>query len=484
MKIIDKIENSRKKISLDNEIYKQKLYEQYFTPLDIVNYMSNLFSEGKNLKILDAGAGVGNLGAISALRFLEKETVNSIDLTLVEWDERLIPTINSNMNMIKNEYKNFSYQIFNENFYNFSKEYLEKKLTFDRIILNPPYSITSRGTKEEIEILKELNVKTPNAYTNFIELAYRLLNENGELVAIVPRSFCNGTRFTNFRLKMLENIYIEFIHSFISRKEVFKEYGVFQEIVIIKLTKKKIDKIAICISDKLNKAKSERFDKNEVVFINDKYKFIHIPDKTLDKQTLDKISKLPSSLKQLGLTISTGKVVEYREKYLTNDKKDDNAIMLYQRNLINGKIDFTIKSKSKSKLYLERNENTTHKILEKGNYIVMKRMSYKENKKRITSVILKEKDFNNETIAIENHLNYIHKNGKGLELELVLGLNAFLNSKVLDRHIRRFNGHTQINASDIISLPMPAYDTLLKVGKLILKDNIEKDRIESLLYKG
>lgn len=482
MKIIERIENSRKKISLDNEIYKQKLYEQYFTPLDIVNYMSNLFSEEKNLKILDAGAGVGNLGGISALRFLEKETVNSIDLTLVEWDERLIPTINSNMHIIKNQYKNFTYQIFNENFYNFSKNYLEKKLTFDRIILNPPYSITSKGTKEEIKILKELDVKTPNAYTNFIELAYRLLNENGELVAIIPRSFCNGTRFTNFRLKMLENVCIEFIHSFISRKEVFKEYGVFQEIVIIKLTKKKIDKIAICISDKLNKTKYEKFDKHEVVFINDKYKFIHIPDKTLDKQILDKISKLPSSLEQLGLTISTGKVVEYREKYLTDEKKDGVAVMLYQRNLVDDKIDFTIKSKSK--LYLEQNKNTTHKILEIGNYIVMKRMSYKENKKRITSVILKKEDFNNETIAIENHLNYIHQNGKGLDLELVLGLNAFLNSEILDMHIRRFNGHTQINASDIMSLPMPAYSTLIKVGKLILENKIEKDKIESLLFKG
>ena len=53
MKIIEEIEKTRQKVSLNNEIYKQKLYEQYFTPLDITKYMSNLFSDGNNLKILD-----------------------------------------------------------------------------------------------------------------------------------------------------------------------------------------------------------------------------------------------------------------------------------------------------------------------------------------------------------------------------------------------------------------------------------------------
>lgn len=301
------------------------------------------------------------------------------------------------------------------------------------------------------------------------------------MVAIVPRSFCNGTRFTNFRLKLLENCNIEFIHSFVSRKEVFKEYGIFQEIVIIKLTKKKVDKVTICISDKLTKTRCEEFNKNEVIFINDRYKFIHIPDKVSDRQNLEKISKLTSSLKELGLNISTGKVVEYREPYLTNSKENDVAIMLYQRNLVNNTIDFNIKSKSKS--YIFKNELTINKILEPGNYIIMKRMSYKENKKRVSSVVLKKEDFNNKNIAIENHLNYIHNNGKGLELQLALGLNAFLNSEILDIHIRRFNGHTQINASDIISLPMPSYETLYNVGKLILENKIEKDKIQELLYK-
>lgn len=147
MKIIEEIEKTRQKVSLNNEIYKQKLYEQYFTPLDITKYMSNLFSDGNNLKILDAGAGVGNLGAVTAIRYLEKKSTNNLELTLIEWDERLIPTIKSNMKIIKKQYDSFTYKVFNENFYFFGKNYLDKGLIFDRIILNPPYSIISKSTK-------------------------------------------------------------------------------------------------------------------------------------------------------------------------------------------------------------------------------------------------------------------------------------------------------------------------------------------------
>ncbi|RLA82745.1 MAG: hypothetical protein DRG78_06335 [Epsilonproteobacteria bacterium] len=479
--IIDNlIEESRKKASSDIEIHKQKLFEQYFTPIDIAKYMCSLFSKiDKKVELLDAGAGVGNLGAISSLHYLKH---NSVNLTAVEWDTNLLKFINNNLSAIKAKYNNFSFNIDNTNFYNFSQKALLNKKQFNRIIINPPYSLTSKGTQEELLLLEKLDVHTPNAYSNFIELSYRLLDEDGELVAIVPRSFCNGTRFTKFRLKMLNEVKIEFIHSFESRKEVFKEYGIFQEVVIMKLTKKNIKKTTVCISDKLDHKKCEKFSFSKIIFKNDPYKFIHIPSKKDDKEILTKIYKLPSSLKKLGLTISTGKVVEYREPYLSNSKSDDSAVVIYQRNIKNGLLDLSIKGSSKQ--YLNRNELSSNKMILPGNYIVMKRMSYKENKERISSAILTKKYFTNKYITIENHLNYIHKDGQGFEKDLVIGLNSYLSSNILDKYIRRFNGHTQINASDIISLPMPSYGTLMNIGKLMRNKIITNEQdIENLLFK-
>lgn len=479
MDLINKIEDNRKRASKKVEEAKQKLFEQYFTPNDISKYMSNLFNKLQimDISILDAGAGVGNLGAICSLKYLNSKY--NVSLTSIEWDETLISYLNENIEAIAAQFKNFSCSIYNENFYSKAKSLLSSGVTFDRIILNPPYSLTSKIDKSEINILKELDVSTPNTYSDFIELSYKLLSEEGELVAIVPRSFCNGTRFTRFRQKLLQSVKIEFIHSFESRKEVFKEYGVFQEVVIIKLTRRNIRKTTVCISDKLDKSCCEKFSFNQITFKNDPYMFIHIPSKKDDLEILNEISKLSSNLNELGLIISTGKVVEYREEFLTNSNIEKNAKIIYQRHVKDGIIDLSIDNPSKP--YLSMNSISIKKMIPKGNYIIIKRMSYKENKKRINTAILKDSQFDRDYMTIENHLNYIHMDGEGISnYNLLLGLNAYLNLGILDKYIRRFSGHTQINASDIISLPMPNKKTLIKIGKLIKNSN--NNNLEKLFF--
>lgn len=480
---IENIEQSRVKASLEVKYHKQKLFEQYFTPIDIVKYMANLFTPADDVRLLDAGAGVGNLGAIAAVKFLEEKS-SSVKLTLVEWDKNLLDFLKNNLLSVKDEFLNFKYNIKNDNFYNFAAEKIKKGTRYNRIIINPPYSKTSSSSEEELILLKELGIKTPNSYTNFIELCINLMDEQGELVAIVPRSFCNGTRFTNFRNTLADSVKIEYIHLFESRKKVFKEYGVLQEVIIIKLTKRNIRKIGICISDKLTNNKVEKFPSNKIIFENDPYKFIHIPDKETDEDTLNKIYKLPSSLKELGLNISTGKVVEYRELDLIKNNKHNPAaaFVIYQNYLKNNTIDLNIVLNKL--LFLDYKERSKHKMIAAGHYIVMKRISYKESKRRIVTAVIKDTDFKYENMTIENHLNYIHNNGKGIDSNLAIGLNAFLNTKTLDSYIRRFNGHTQINASDILSLPMPSLKTLVNIGKKIYNNDISEIEIENLIFKG
>lgn len=481
--ILQNIEQSRLDASKEVEYHKQKLLEQYFTPLDIVKYMASLFTHINDVKILDAGAGVGNLGTVVAIKFLEEKSLN-VNLTLVEWDKNLLDFLKNNLSSIKNEFLNFQYKIRSDNFYRFAAEKINKGVKYNRIILNPPYSKTSNSSETELELLKQLNIKTPNSYTNFIEICINLLSDEGELVAIVPRSFCNGTRFTKFRNNLIENVRIEFIHLFESRKKVFKEYGVLQEIIIIKLTKKYIKYIDICISDEMVNNKIEKFPYDKIIFHNDPYKFIHIPDKATDEETINKIYKLPSSLKELGLSVSTGKVVEYRDPDLIKDNKNNPtaALVIYQNYLEDNIINFN-KPLNKP-LFLNFYEKSKHKVIPAGEYILIKRISYKESKKRLSTVILSKEDFKNEYMTVENHLNYIHDNGKGIGLFLAIGLNAFLNTKTLDSYIRRFSGHTQINASDILSLPMPALKTLVDIGENIYNNNIAESEIEELIFKG
>ena len=74
-----------------------------------------------------------------------------------------------------------------------------------------------------------------NLYTAFLGLVVALTKEGGEIVAIIPRSFCNGVYFRPFRKWLLRNVAIKHIHVFESRAKAFKEDEVLQENIIIHL---------------------------------------------------------------------------------------------------------------------------------------------------------------------------------------------------------------------------------------------------------
>jgi adenine-specific DNA-methyltransferase len=50
---------------------------------------------------------------------------------------------------------------------------------------------------------------------------------------------------------------------------------------------------------------------------------------------------------------------------------------------------------------------------------------------------------------------------------LAKGLTLYLNSAIVDACFRQFNGHTQVNASDLRSMRFPARDQLEELGRLI-----------------
>jgi adenine-specific DNA-methyltransferase len=57
-------------------------------------------------------------------------------------------------------------------------------------------------------------------------------------------------------------------------------------------------------------------------------------------------------------------------------------------------------------------------------------------------------------------LNYFHRGGRGLPMNLAKGLCIFLNSTLADTYFRQFSGHTQVNALDLQSLRYPSEDQL------------------------
>jgi len=70
-------------------------------------------------------------------------------------------------------------------------------------------------------------------------------------------------------------------------------------------------------------------------------------------------------------------------------------------------------------------------------------------------------------VGVENHLNYYHSNGAGLDTVLAKGLTVYLNSTFVDEYFRQFSGHTQVNAADLRRLQYPSREQLESLGYLI-----------------
>ena len=86
-------------------------------------------------------------------------------------------------------------------------------------------------------------------------------------------------------------------------------------------------------------------------------------------------------------------------------------------------------------------------------------------------------------MGFENHLNYFHHGGNGLSLKFARGLAAYLNSTVLDVYFRQFNGHTQVNATDLRQLPYPTSQKLEALGHAIGSAVLNQEELDKIVHE-
>ena len=67
-------------------------------------------------------------------------------------------------------------------------------------------------------------------------------------------------------------------------------------------------------------------------------------------------------------------------------------------------------------------------------------------------------------VGLENHLNYIRGVSRELDEKLAYGLSALLNSTFLDRYFRISNGNTQVSATELRAMPLPAERDIRSIG--------------------
>ena len=433
----------------------KKLEEQYFTPPRIAQIMTNLFTAGpeKSMTVLDPCAGVGILAA--ALYEFGLKNKELQHLTLIERDPFLYNSCVKNFSAVK------AAQIFNADFFQ-SLSTLKK---FDRIILNPPYAKLNSASDISKQCVKTLGYAESNLYSAFISHCLKLLAPEGELVAIVPRSFCNGAMFKNFRKNLNNNFHLQAFYLFESRK-IFSDSKILQEVIIIKVGTRKPRTVKIYHENNAGDSSSASFSAKTIVFPTDPAKVIHIPMAEGDRELLSKISKFSSTLKSQGFRASTGKVVDFRCVSLLSIKSGPSTVNLIYQDSVSYGAEANLLTTGNKPRHIINNTKSKALLITKNNYILIRRISFKEAPTRIIASPLLERHFIKDSIGVENHLNYIWGERAEITEEICLALSAYLSCQTVDRYVRRFSGHTQINATDLNSLPIPDADELARFSKL------------------
>ena len=460
--------------SIDEEL-RGKL-GQFMSTSSVAQLLASMFENvGNEHRLLDAGAGVGSLTAAFVERVVEQAV--QVESTTYELSDIMIQylenTLASCAEVCELNDVIWNQHVFRQDFIEHAVSTLledDFKPRFNKAILNPPYlKIAAQG--RERKLLRKVGFETGNLYSAFVGLSIKLLEEKGELVAITPRSFCNGPYFTDFRNLILETCSLNKIHVFTSRKSAFKADKVLQENIVFHLTKGERQREYVTITSSVCANDSKPATLNvpfgEVVSSNNTEKFIHVITSEEEREVAKKAGGLPCSLDDLGINASTGKVVDFRTRENLRDKHNSKSVpLIYPQHLTTFRVDWPKKDSKKPNAILQ-NESTAKLMVPNGTYVLTRRLTAKEEKRRIVASVYSPSIANVDEVGFENKTNYFHSNGAPLDETFAKGLCCFLNSTIVDKYFRQMNGHTQVNATDLRALRYPSKVQLLALGEKI-----------------
>lgn len=445
--------------------------EQFFTPSQVAELMANMLTKDSSfptlVRLLDPGAGSGILtvAAVERIKTLFPET--EIQITAVEKDPALLSSLNDTFSAIAQNFDGVTYQIINENFVYWATQgdtifnTTVDPQKYDLIIQNPPYAKLPAKGAESVHLHK-VGIHAPNIYAAFMALGERILAENGKMVSITPRSWMNGTYFTKFRDTLLHDSHLSAIHTFESRREVFKDTDVLQEAVITTVTRSrsKASEVEISISKSQAHDIATRTVPYSSVVVNG---VIFVPATDEDADAVNWMSRARCQLEEIQVQVSTGRVVAFRNKQSLATSETENTVpMVYAENFRAGDLVHPAPKPKKPQFYHVTDTGTDKNLVPPGTFVLVKRFSAKEEKRRITAAIWSS----DSSAAFDNKTNFFHVSGQGLPLNIAEGLCKWLNSSRVDRFFRVFSGHTQVNAGDLRMMPYPTLEQLQAIGRI------------------
>ncbi|MGH9470385.1 MAG: Eco57I restriction-modification methylase domain-containing protein [Terriglobia bacterium] len=467
---------------------ERKRKGQYFTPPEVCRFMASLFSEPLNdtYRFLDPGAGIGSLTAALCERLSRSRRPHRIEAHLFENHPELLPYLRQTLDFCRRKLKlaghSLTVIIHGQDFIlDAAAEFQGTRGLFDAeiglsgldaVVMNPPYFKLNKNS-EYARVMNTFVHGQPNIYAFFLAASAEVLHPGGEMVAITPRSFCNGLYFRRFRRWFFDRMAIDRIHLFESRTDTFRDVLQENMITLSHRLGKPSNRITISTSYGRNIPESTRARELPASFVVDMSNgehVIRVPVSDKDFSLLEMIESWPNRFSDLGLRISTGPVVAFRarEFLLHRLHSEDGVPFLSTFNVKPFETVWPVPHKKHPSAF-KVCPASMKLLLSAENYVLLRRFSAKEERRRLTASCLLGGSRSSHYVALENHLNYVYHGKRALSLDETYGLAALFNSVLLDRYFRIISGNTQVNATEVRNMPFPSLKTISAIGRKVQK---------------
>lgn len=455
---VERLEDRRISVTSALDRKQRSALGQFFTPGAVAKYMASLLELPRKgeVKLLDPGAGIGSL-TVAVAQHAPKVKISA---TCYELEERFQQELADTLADLPNVTGRIEHC-------DFIKDAVllvaaGKAPGYTHAILNPPYKKISTSSAYRM-LLRKLGLETSNLYTCFLACVIALCRPGAQVVAIIPRSFMNGLYFKPFRYWLLSRVSLTHIHVFDSRDQAFADDEVLQENVILCMVvgaEQTSVTVTASTDHRFADMRVRECAFSEIVTPGDEEQYMHVL--TLGSPGSE---GLPGeTLREIGLDVCTGPVVDFRLREHISQQAEAGAVpLLYASHFAKGQFEWPKEGRKPNSI--RRNAETERWLMPQGCYVILRRFSSKEEKRRVVAYLYDGEELPGEMVGFENHLNVIHQDRHGLPPAVARGLVTYLNSQEVDDHFRVFSGHTQVNATDLRRMRYPRIKELEKMGR-------------------
>lgn len=463
---------------------------QFFTPTSIASKMFetidlNYINSLKSIKILEPSAGCGTLILALVLYLVKNTQVKIINIDAYEISNDLSTILKKNLLHLKKYIKDstsitLNTRVYNDNFIlKNSSKWKSTKINngYNLIISNPPFKKINQ-TCEEAVCLKEIVFGQPNIYALFIALSLKLLMPNGIYIVISPRSYLVGMYNEKLRKYAFDNFTLKNLHSFDNRN-IFKFTN--QEIIISTFINNKGNNI---INISHNGKFKYKTTLDDIIYDKNNYS-LFIPKNNSDILLLSQISNFKYSLHELGINVSVGPIVQFRNEEHLSDKiyNSSFAPLLVSKDILENEIIY-YQRENKRKTHNKSINIKAKNLIKNSNYLLLRKVTAKDDRNPIISSVLRNNYFNHGLLGLDNNLLYFHSIDPLTELSLdeCYGLFCYFNSNYFNQLYSLINGNHTINISDFNNIKFPDLHSIKQMGKTLLTLNkFDKDTCTNLL---